>query len=257
MVAGIVVVGGLAAWLLWPHKAAPAADPAAAAAPSSPATAPAAPPAPEVMTAAPAQAEVMPPPDGTAPAPTTAPKPVTAPAPATIDLGPREPVLDFEPLPPTPGISAEQADEWASLVHAYFIEDPPPRQALAMKDTLDAIDIVDVTPQFINVLDGLDMSADIDIRNAWKLVRYWHDREGEKMHFAFSATTGAEATQKDVDNRVIAIEGWRQKWKLKLDDPALLQEFRLLVGERLQDRKSKADAEDAADAAGTEGGAGG
>jgi len=264
VIGAVVVVGAVLAWLLGSKDSKPAHEAAASkpaeSAPSAPAGKAPAPgaPAAEVMKQEPPKAEVMqaPAPAATAPAPAQAPPPAAAPPPVTVDKGPRDPVVAIEPLPPTPNVSEEQAKAWAETVHAYFIEGVPPRQASELKAKLDATDIIDITPQFINALNGLNMSDGIDIRNAGKLVRYWHDREGEKMHFAFDMVA-ENTSQDDVNKRVIVIEEWRRLWKLKLDDPQKLQDFRMMVEERLQDRKTKAEADEAAAAAEEEKAAGG
>ena len=255
VIAGVVILGGGTAWMLASRSGKEPPAPEAAIHPMPATTAPAKPPvmaapvaAPVVMKDRPATPEVMTNhPATTAPAPapaaTTAPPPAQAPAPeAGISTGPRDPVLVLEALPATTGVSAEKAKEWADIVHGFFIDGLPPRETRALKEKLDAIDIIDITPQFINALNGLDMSNEIDIRNAGQLVRYWHDREGEKMHFAFQMDAGF-TSQADVDKRVNAIEGWRRAWKVKLDDPKALDQFRLDVEERLSDRKAKVDGE--------------
>jgi hypothetical protein len=140
---------------------------------------------------------------------------------------PVDPVIAFEPLPPNPGITQAQHDEWAALITSYYLESPGVRQAKAMRVELALIDPVDAAPAYINALIGLDMRDAIDVRDAFKLVDDWMEKEADKLHFYFPDASRME--EKDISDRAKVAVAWRKAWAAKQTDEALIEKFRLAV----------------------------
>lgn len=157
--------------------------------------------------------------------------PAAAPAPEPPPSGkpdvetPRDPVIAIAPLPPVPGTTEEQLAEWSALVRELYIEDPSPKVMKKLKAQLAELDIVDLTPAFVNAMIGLDMSNAIDIRNGGKLVDDWSHRQGRVLKFFFDLDA-SRVSQVDINKRVIVIEGWRTAFEKYTADPARLEKYR-------------------------------
>lgn len=194
-----------------------------------------APPAPGTTDVAPAAAEesaVAPTAEAAAPeavaaeaAPAAAPAPEPPPSGKPDVETPRDPVIAIEPLPPVPGTTDEQLAEWSALVRELYLEDPSPKAMKKLKAQLAELDIVDLTPAFVNAMNGLDMSDAIDIRNGGKLVDDWSHRQGRVLKFFFDLDA-SRVGQVDINKRVIVIEGWRTAFEKYVNDPARLEKYR-------------------------------
>ncbi len=248
IIAGAVVVLGVAGWFIFsggskpvvvkaPAVHAPEGDTDAPASTSTAATDSASAPAPLTVDAAPKEMET---PALTSDPAMNLPDEAVAPAPDLPDPSAtkerRDPILAFEKLPPMPG-TEEQFEEWSGWVHTYFIEAPPPREGKAIKLEIDKLDPIDAAPAFINALIGLDMSDEIQVRDAFVLIDYWQDREGRKMHFNF--LDASRMSEDDIDKRDEVAEGWAELWRKKMADPEKIATFRLEVEEALREAKSK------------------
>jgi len=250
IIAGAVIVLGVGAWFMFfrggdkpvvvaPTKAdSESAGNGSEAASAAPDAATESAPAPLTVDASPTEVE---------PAPAVTSDPAmnlvgeaAAPAPELPDpskvVEDRDPILAFELLPAMPG-TEEQFEEWSGWIHTYFIEAPPPREAKVIKVEIDKLDPIDAAPAFINALVGLDMSDEIHVRDAFKLVEYWQDREGRLLHFNFLDATRME--QKDINSRDTVVEDWAEMWRKKMADPEKIAKFRIDVEEKIRENKSK------------------
>jgi hypothetical protein len=238
IVLGVVVVLGGVGWFVFGGgDDAPAATPASAGADSGgqaddAATqegAAEAAAAPEVITT-PDPDLIAPEEQDQAPAPGEQAAARQAPAPVAPDegqSGPLDPVLAFEPVPVWPGVTQEQHDAWADLIHAFYMEGKPPRERKVLRQQLDEIDPIDSIPAFINSLIGLDMSDEIQVRNAFELVDYWQERVAKVPHFSFLDFTRMEP--EDIDKRVKVILEWKKWAEAKIDAPETIEKYRLDV----------------------------
>ena len=164
--------------------------------------------------------------------PPAAPPPT---APTIEDPAPRDPTVAIEALGPLPGTTAGQLVKWTALVKSVYHDDPPPRTRRRLIGQLEEIDIVNCTPAYINAVNGLDMSNPIDIRNAASLIGDWSKRQGYQLHFAFNQEASKVGTN-DINNRVIAIEGWRTAFAARMVDEAALARYRANVAAALLDQ---------------------
>ncbi|MGQ0551834.1 MAG: hypothetical protein ACT4PU_01275 [Planctomycetota bacterium] len=140
------------------------------------------------------------------------------------------PILSFELVPPVPGTSAEDFALWSQLVRECYIESPTPRRRKELKAQLAAIDVVDLIPAYINALHGLDMSDNIQARDAFDLVENAHVRLARTPTFYFP--DGGRMSRNDQWNRSANLDLWIDWYLKKIQDPKALEEFRLLIAER-------------------------
>jgi hypothetical protein len=175
---------------------------------------------------------------GAAPAPAAAPA-AQAPEPVSsepVSSGPLDPVLAFEPVGLWPDVDQAQHDEWANLVHAYFMEGKNPRERKALREQLDAVDAIDSSPAYINCLIGLDMSDDIQVRNAFELVAYWQERVAKVPKFSFLDFTRMQPD--DIDKRVKVVLAWKEWAETKIANPDTIEKYRLDVAAALAEAAS-------------------
>ncbi|MHC4846148.1 MAG: zinc ribbon domain-containing protein [Planctomycetota bacterium] len=160
-----------------------------------------------------------------------APEPMAPPPEDKPSNEPVDPILEFDLLPPNPGISQEQHDEWSALVKEYYLESPPPRTAKKLRVELEELDPVDAAPAYINALIGLDMRDDIDTRDAFKLIEEWQDKGGKKVHFYFPDASRME--DDDIQKRAKAALNWVVYWEEKQTDIEKLDDLKRKIAERL------------------------
>ncbi len=155
-----------------------------------------------------------------------------APAPVVAAVEALDPVLTFDLFPPLEGTDQAEFDEWVATIHEYYLDPPGPRGQRKLRDKIDAMDIVDATPAFLNVMHGLDLSNSTSIRDSFRLVSDWQERQGGKLHFFFDGDITL-TEPKDVNKRVLATLGWVKWWDQKRIDPAAVEKYRADVAAKL------------------------
>ena len=120
----------------------------------------------------------------------------------------------------------------------------PQRRSKAQREGLAEADVVLATPAYINSLNGMDMSNDIDVRNAFSLVDEWQKRVGYTPRFFFSGD-GFETV--DINKRVKVVGEWIKWWTNRSSADGLLSaeenlaEYRTKMLERLKAKEADKD----------------
>jgi len=145
--------------------------------------------------------------------------------------GPSEPpsLFHFVPFEPTAGVAAADFAQWSEWLAERFLGDPEEARQAELDELLSAAHIVDLTPAFINQVDGLDMADPDHVSRAGELTLSWFlaqekykqvviDRNVDDMS---SATIGA---------RVTALKAWVRWWQRTLENETV-ERYRSRVDE--------------------------
>lgn len=203
----------------------------------------------EGSASAPAPAAAAPPADGdtplaAAPAPTTAP--TSSAGKSSVPTDERLPTLiQFDPMPPVPGTTQEQVDEWAQLLRDRFLDPSLGKIDMRKLDPkVDALDGVDIIPALFAALDGTDIARNEDVIGIQTLVKFWQKKVGGTPSFGFNGDITARSIVDD-NNRVIALSkslpGWWTGERAAGKDPGLLQQYRDKVASAIADKAAAAN----------------
>lgn len=178
-----------------------------------------APPEPAPPAAAPADLPVDEPlPEGAEPSdPTPAVEEALPAGPQPGDLlpSPSPSVVRFVPFGPNEGTSLEDFASFQAMLHELYHEDLTPEREAALRQALTAWHVVDLTPAWINQVDGLDLSDPADVVRARAITNDWYVAQERYKKVALNGDP-AELSERVVNSRVTVLRAWVRFWAREL-----------------------------------------
>lgn len=141
--------------------------------------------------------------------------------------------IALQPAAPAPGTNAEQLALWTGWVRERFL-DPElrPERRSELDASLRSVHVLELTPAFLNNLDGLDMAAADDVERGTALVDWWYREQGG-LTTVYLDVSGAELSAVAAGNRILSAESWARWWDRKAKSTDAFERLRLRVDELL------------------------
>lgn len=183
--------------------------------------------------------------------PALAKAPAPAPPAAAVDpdapIEPLPTLIEFEPLEPALGSTAEELAEWTALITETYVEfgGATGKRRGKLLGQVRELDPVLSVPAYLNALNGVDIGEPTYVIAMYKMVDDWQKSVGYKPTFSFPAdTTRMDASTQNL--RVKVLNGWRGWWvdqRKAGQDQEKLDEYRLMVETALREKPSDSDDE--------------
>jgi len=140
-------------------------------------------------------------------------------APAAVTEGkvdPDEPLdtlIMFEPFGPIEGASQQDLEDWTVMLKELYIEDggATGRTRKRLRAQAAEVDIIQLTPAFLNAIIGVDLKETESILGVFTMVKDWQERVGYVPTFFFDGDVNATEVI-DQNKRVKVVELWHGWW---------------------------------------------
>lgn len=142
-------------------------------------------------------------------------------------------LIALEPAGPAPDTSAEQLAQWSGWVRERFLDaELSSERREELDGLLREVHVLDLTPAFLNTLNGLDMAAADDVARGTALVDWWYREQGG-LTTVFLDVSGGELSARAASNRVLAAQSWSRWWTRKTTSKDSFERLRRRVDELL------------------------
>ncbi|MFT7462522.1 MAG: hypothetical protein ACI9EF_000862 [Pseudohongiellaceae bacterium] len=154
-----------------------------------------------------------------------------------VKIDPAEPMdtlIQFDAFGPVEGVSQEDLDQWTAKLHELYIDGggATGRTRKRLRAEVAEIDIIQITPAFLNAIIGVDLLETNSILGVFTMVKDWQTRVGSTPTFFFDGDVNATGII-DQNKRVTVVNLWVGWWdgyasgKNNLDDYRAKMEGRL------------------------------
>lgn len=122
-------------------------------------------------------------------------------------------LIEFEPFGPVEGTTQDQLDGWTAMLRELYIEDggATGRTRKRLRAQAAEIDIIEITPAFLNAIRGVDLIETHAILGVFTMVKDWQERVGFVPRFFFDGDVNATEII-DQNKRVKVVQLWVDWW---------------------------------------------
>lgn len=140
-------------------------------------------------------------------------------APAAVDEGkvdPDEPLdtlIMFDPFGPIEGATEQDLEDWTVMLKELYITDggATGRTRKRLRAQSAELDIIELTPAFLNAIIGVDLKETESILGVFTMVKDWQERVGFVPTFFFDGDVNATEII-DQNKRVKVVDLWHGWW---------------------------------------------
>ncbi|MFT7464493.1 MAG: hypothetical protein ACI9EF_002849 [Pseudohongiellaceae bacterium] len=133
--------------------------------------------------------------------------------------GPDEPasLFHFVPFEAPGALDPAVFARWSAALHERFLGDPDEARQAELQKHLEGAHIVDLTPAYINLVDGLDMANPDHVARAGELTLEWFLTQ-EKYKQSSMDRNVEDMRSVTVGSRVTALKAWVRWWQRTLSN---------------------------------------
>ncbi|GEM_PF-3305657 len=135
----------------------------------------------------------------------------------------------FVPFEATAGVLAADFARWSEWLAERFLGDPDEARQAELDELLASAHIVDLTPAYINQVDGLDMADPDHVARAGELTLSWFMAQ-EKYKQVVVDRNVDDMRSATIIGRVTALKAWVRWWQRTLENETV-ERYRSRVDE--------------------------
>ena len=160
----------------------------------------------------------------------TAAEPMTAPGDMLPNSSPEPASLfHFVPFGAPAGVAVADFAQWSEWLQERFLGDPVQARQDQLDELLSAGHIVDLTPGYINLIDGLDMADPDHVARAGELTLDWFLAQEKYKQVVIDRQVDDMGTAA-VSGRVTSLKAWVRWWQRTLENETV-ERYRSRVDE--------------------------
>lgn len=145
-----------------------------------------------------------------------------------------EPVslFHFVPFVATAAVAQAEFDLWQKWLDERYLGDPDDDRKQDIDTLLKPAHIVDLTPAYINLIDGLDMADPDDVARAGEITVAWYLAQEKYKQIAIDRGTG-DMKAATIAGRTMALKSWVRWWQRTLENETV-ERYRTRVDELMR-----------------------
>jgi len=126
---------------------------------------------------------------------------------------PLDTLIMFDPFGPIEGATEQDLEDWTVMLKELYIEDggATGRTRKRLRAQAAELDIIELTPAFLNAIIGVDLKETESILGVFTMVKDWQERVGFVPTFFFDGDVNATEII-DQNKRVKVVDLWHGWW---------------------------------------------